>query len=108
MKRDEALTARLPDPERLAVDLPVGPQGAFYTGDAGGCFETRPDWNMRLAGLGVLDYNQPPKGQPGLWCQWTPTADYAGLEWNGVEKFYHYEDWLQYAIDTFLIPWATN
>ena len=24
---------------------------------------------------GIRDYNRPPEGQPGLWCQWVPTED---------------------------------
>jgi len=50
---------------------------------------------------GVYNYNLPPKGQPGLWCQWIPTDDGTGIEWDGSEKFYHAEEWMQYLIDHF-------
>ena len=53
-------------------------------------------------GPDVLDYNEPPQGQPGLWCQWVPTEDKAGLEWNGVEKFYFAMEWMQYLVEHFL------
>jgi hypothetical protein len=36
----------------------------------------------------VTDYSHPPAGQPGLWCQWVPTDDGTGIEWDGGEKFY--------------------
>lgn len=52
----------------------------------------------------VLDHNEPPKTQPGLWCKWTPTDDGKGIEWDGREKFYHYVEWLQYIISNVLEP----
>ncbi len=93
VQRDEKKTAELPDPEREAVGLLVGPEGAFYVGDD-------------AARTGVVNYNRPPKGQPGLWCNWAPTSDGSGLEWNGAEKFYHFEEWLEYLTDQFLTPWG--
>ena len=27
---------------------------------------------------------------PGIWCQWVPTDDGKGIEWDGGEKFYNY------------------
>lgn len=50
----------------------------------------------------VLDSNAPAAGQPGLWCNWVPTEDGSGIEWNGVEKFYYGREWMQYLIDHFL------
>lgn len=47
-------------------------------------------------------YNYPPAGQPSLWCNWAATADGAGIEWNGAEKFYSADTWMQYLIDHFL------
>jgi hypothetical protein len=49
----------------------------------------------------VLEYNTPPIGQPGLWCQWIPTDDGTGIEWDGGEKFYNAAEWMQYIIDHF-------
>jgi hypothetical protein len=61
----------------------------------------------------VLDYNQPPAGQPGLWCQWVPGgAEWAQedeattLGWDGGEKFYSATHWMRYLIDHFLKPGA--
>ena len=54
----------------------------------------------------VLDYNAPPDGQPGLWCQWIPTADGSAIEWDGGEKFYDSEEWMAYLINHFLRPGA--
>jgi len=104
MKRDEGITARFPDPEREAVGLPVGVEGGFYVGSAGLAQETRnsaKDWRN----FGVLDPSQPPKGQPSLCCQWIPNQAGTALEWDQIEKFYGYQEWLQYLIDSFLQPW---
>jgi len=54
----------------------------------------------------VVDYNHPPQGQPGSWCQWVPTNDLTGIEWDGGEKFYEYVEWLTYLIENFLKPWG--
>lgn len=54
----------------------------------------------------IRDYNSPPPGQPGLWCEWVPTEDGSAIEWDGGEKFYASEEWMTYLIDTFLKPGA--
>lgn len=43
---------------------------------------------------------------PGFWCQWVPTDDGMGLEWDGNEKFYNYVEWLEHLIKKFFIPWG--
>lgn len=50
----------------------------------------------------LYDYNQPPQGQPSLWCNWTPTEDGAAIEWDGGEKFHDADDWMAYLINHFL------
>lgn len=97
MKRDAKLAATLPDPIREAVDLRVGAEGAYFVGGSG--FMGQDD------DASVKDHNKPPRGQPGLWCQWTPTADATGIEWDQGEKFYEYIKWLEYLVKHFLAPW---
>lgn len=41
---------------------------------------------------------------PSIWCDWVPTADGMGIEWNGSEKFYEYVVWLRVIIARFLEP----
>jgi len=41
---------------------------------------------------------------PGGYCQWELTGDGTGLRWDGGEKFYDYDDWLQWIVDTILAP----
>jgi hypothetical protein len=43
---------------------------------------------------------------PGYWCQWQPSKDGTEIEWDGGEKFYNYEEWLEYLIQHFLEPWG--
>jgi len=52
----------------------------------------------------IIDYNQPPAGQPGRWCGWVPTETGETIEWNSVEKFYEATAWMQYLVDHFLKP----
>lgn len=99
MKRADYDANNLPDPHRVAVDLPLGgPDAPYFVGGTGLAGQNR-DKSIR-------DYNAPPDGQPGLWCQWAPTEDATGIEWDGGEKFYAYDDWLQYLVDHFLTPWG--
>ena len=50
----------------------------------------------------ILDYNSPPEGQPGLWCQWEAELDGSCLKWNGAEKFYNSSDWMAYLLEHFI------
>jgi hypothetical protein len=52
----------------------------------------------------IGDGNDPPTGQPGLWCQWVPTQDGKFIEWDEGEKFYRSAEWIKYLIDHFLKP----
>ncbi|GAG15119.1 unnamed protein product [marine sediment metagenome] len=52
----------------------------------------------------VVNQNQAPATQPGLWCQWIPTEDGQSIEWDGGEKFYNYVEWIEYLIDRILGP----
>lgn len=78
------------------LDPKYGVEGEFYV-DGGGEYGQAHEPN-------ILNYNSPPRTQPGLWCQWAPTEDNLGIEWNGAEKFYHYVEWLKYLIANFIAP----
>lgn len=77
-------------PKKFGVD------GEFYV-DGGGPFGQDHEPS-------VIDSNSPPSTQPGLWCQWTPSEDHEGIEWDQGEKFYEYVKWLRYLIKNFLAP----
>lgn len=47
-------------------------------------------------------YNKIADGQPGYWCHWVPCPHGCCLVWDGREKFYTGQTWLQYLIDHFL------
>jgi hypothetical protein len=98
IRRDARRAKYLPDPLRHAVGLPLGPHAGYYVGNAGE-FGNGGD-------AFVIDENEPPKGQPGLWCQWVPTDDGTAIVWDGGEKFYYHLEWLHYLLDHFLKPWG--
>lgn len=50
----------------------------------------------------IIDYNTPPPGQPGLWCQWVSDWDGTAIEWDEGEKFYDATERMTYIIDHFL------
>ena len=83
---------------RMARDVgsEFGVEGEFYINNDGNFGQTRES--------NIIDYNQPPKTQPGLWLQWTPTDDRKFIKWDGKEKFYNYVEWLEYLIAKILKP----
>lgn len=50
----------------------------------------------------ILNHNQPPEGQPGLWCQWIPKKNGKAIKWDGWEKFYDSCEWMEYLIEHFI------
>lgn len=102
MSRSEGDAELLPDELRKAVGLPIGHNGGYYVG-------SNLDGNFgQTRDTSILDYNQPPEGQPGLWCQWTVSDDGTQLEWDGGEKFYNYIEWLQYLVTHFFSVWGVK
>ncbi len=78
------------------VDAKYGVEGEFYVDGTGDSGQGRED--------NIVEYNNPPRTQPGLWCQWIPSDDGMFIEWDGDEKFYDYIAWLKYIISNFLAP----
>lgn len=89
---------KLNETRRMArnVGPEYGVEGEFYVDGDGMMGQDRED--------NIIDFNRPPKTQPGLWCQWRPTEDGTRLEWDGGEKFYNYVEWLEYIIERILKP----
>lgn len=81
---------------KRSTDEAFGVQGEFFV-FGGGDFGQDHEPN-------IIDFNQQPSTQPSLWCQWTPTEDGMGIEWDGGEKFYSYTEWLVYLIHKVLAP----
>lgn len=79
---------------------PYGPEGDY-------CI-INPTIPMGVPDSAVADYNEPPVGQPSLWCSWCPSTNGNELSWNGAEKFNEYVEWLQYLIDHFFEPWGVD
>lgn len=83
----------LSDPIREAANLPIGTDAGYFVGNV-------PDKSF------VMNSNKAPSSQPGLYCKWVPSEDGEGIEWNGEEKFYFWEEWLWYLLVEFLEPWG--
>ena len=98
MKRDVKIAESLPDPRRIITGLPIGPECAYFVGGSGPAGQDRD--------TSIINFNVPPIGQPGLWCQWVPSEDGTHIQWDGGEKFYSYVDWLHYLLNHFLVPWG--
>ena len=79
-----------------------------YTTDFQGSFKLNKqltlDLFLLLKGLGEGYEHSTEDGKPDAYCQWVPTKDGHGIEWNHGEKFYLYEEWLQWIIDRILKP----
>jgi hypothetical protein len=95
MKHNADALVGLPDPLREAVGLPIGEEGCYFTGGEEQAYKAK----------AITEYNYPPNGQPGLWCQWLP-ADMNSIEWDGGQKFYYYVEWMDYLIKNFIKPWG--
>lgn len=52
----------------------------------------------------VIESNEAPATQPGLWCKWIPLEDRKNIAWNGYEKFYDATEWIIYIIERILKP----
>ncbi len=83
---------------RMARNLPeeYGVEGELYVDGGGDYGQDREE--------SIVDYNTPPKTQPGLWCQWVPNEDGTEIEWDGGEKFCCYVEWIEYLIEKVLAP----
>ena len=96
MKRDvEKIKKTFPDWEKNCFNGNLGVNGEYFVGGNGFMGQDRDD--------SIVNYNDPPETQPGLWCQWMIDDD-GNLVWDGGEKFYEYGEWLTYLIENFLAP----
>ena len=113
MKRDvEAYLKSTNDGLYESVGLPIGEEGAYV---ADSFTSLAPSYEKAC----LLRYdsendnpsiryaiNDPPQGQPGLWCGWVPSLDGKQIMWDESEKFYNYIEWIKYIIEHFLTPWG--
>ena len=97
-KKDQDLLTKFVETRRMArnVGPEFGVEGEFYVDGKGFAGQDSDET--------ILDYNRPPRTQPGLWCQWVPSEDGQFIQWDGSEKFYNYVEWLKYLIDKILAP----
>ncbi len=110
---DEKKLQAYDDPLREIVGLPIGKNGMYFTGmipDETDVSKIAPPQLKDMSIGNIYNVLQAQQERefifPSHWCQWVPTRDGKGIEWDGGEKFYNYEEWLHFLIDHFLIPWG--
>ena len=107
MKRDnEKIKEIYPDWKELCFKGNLGSEGEYFA-------PVSRNFGQETE-KSIIEYNNPPETQPGLWCQWIiktnekisdDISEYTGLiEHDGGEKFYDYVEWLDYMINNFFIP----
>lgn len=98
MRRHAHLHESMPDPLRVAVGLPIGDECAYYVGSEEPFGQER--------GSHIINANDPPPGQPSVWCPWVASADGATIKWDDSENAYRYAEWVNYLLDHFLSRWG--
>lgn len=98
VKRNASIAEEMPDPKREAVGLSIGYEAEYFVGT-----ENYADLEFDSS---VVNKDRPPSSQPNVYCHWIPSPEGDSIEWNGGEKFYDYEEWLDYLIEHFLEPWG--
>lgn len=81
-----------------------------YTTDFDGRFElsralTVPESNELKK---FADDRHEGEGYPGYYCQWIPSEDGLGIQWDGNEKFYEYVEWIEYLIKHYFEKWGVK
>ena len=85
--------------KRRGLPKKYGIEGEFY------CKDREDSGQSTTPSQGeIVEYNNPPSTQPGLWCQWELQEDNQTIQWDGNEKFYMYVEWLEYIIEKILAP----
>lgn len=86
----------------------LGFQGTYYVGDVKNPSRRTLDTHRALDRQFnyIIDYNMPPAGVPGLWCDWALNAEGNAVVWSGAEKFYNAVAWIKFLIIHFFQPWG--
>lgn len=98
MKRDVEILNEQYKGEFGLPGVGYGQEGEFFCKRDGDFGQSKDD--------SIIDSNQAPSTQPGLWCQWVLNEEGTELEWDGGEKFYCYVEWLDYLIENFFKRWG--
>ena len=118
MTRDPELIKKMdPDWEKHCFKGNLGPDGIYYYPPdkihedkiSRKMSWEKPDENKMINNMfgQLVDISvtadSPAKDVPGYWCQWI-INDNDELEWDGGEKFYAYDRWMEFLIKHFFAP----
>jgi len=100
MKRSpELIKEQYPNWEDQCFKGELGEEGEYFIGGENHSYS----YDGKRVDTSVLNGNSPARTQPGLWCDWMINEE-GNLTWDGAEKFYDYEAWLEYLINHFFEP----
>lgn len=95
-----ASTRRVKRDPRILEELGLGSAESF---GVEGEFFVEGTWD-NLFRTSIINFNEPPSTQPGLWLQWIPTDERKSIVWDGNEKFYKASQWIVYLVESILNP----
>ena len=47
----------------------------------------------------ITNFNEPPTSHPGLWCNWRLNEKNNTIEWDEMDKFYDFIEWMEYLVN---------
>jgi len=93
VRRRVEIAVNRPDEVRMRANLPIGVEGAYAV-------------SLSENSDGAFDYNNPPQGQPHVWCPWTVDLDGESLFVpEGYENPHEYVEWLRWLIGNVFAHW---
>lgn len=89
VRRIPELLINRPNPILHAAGLPIGEEGAYFV-------DIPDNEEDEMDDPSICNYSAVPKGQPHLYCDWTPSEDGSKIVWLEADKSYGYIEWIQY------------
>lgn len=97
MKRKASIARNMPDPIRINAKISLGKDAQFFTGGIG--------LHGQDKDPSIINFNQPPASQPGLWCPWTIFSDNQTIIPIHTKTPYEFNSWLHFIIENFVKRW---
>ena len=103
LARKVDIVSTIKDPLREAVNLPLGEEGEYFTGEN----RYEPYENQKPTLLhSPYEKSTQPKTQPSQYCCWGPNENGTAITWTMHDDSKTYDNWLEYIIQHFLTPWG--
>lgn len=106
LSRDPIKAAKLPDPLREAVKLPIGEESEYYIGTELFGMEQHYHYTHKDETLLEPGKYVHPKTQPGTHCFFRFTDDGVTIHWGPNGTTEKSSKWLEYLVQHFFKPWG--